>query len=167
MTSIGNNKPGRSGFTLVEIVAVIAIMGIVIGVSALSFTSWQKKNNIEAQTRDLFTVFMEARNNSFMQKKTYEVVLNTKSYVLRSYSSEGDATGIDLRSKNLTYSLTKSGSNPVVSGLSTTFDLSGLTTTNSTIIVNPVDVAAPLNCLVIFVTRINMGKMNGTTCEFK
>lgn len=167
MTSIGKNKPARSGFTLVEIVAVIAIIGVVMGVSALSFTSWRKKNNIESQTRELFTVFMEARNNSFMQKKAYEVVLEPNNYVLRSYSSEGDVLGSNLRSKNLTYTLTKNGTSASVSGLATKFDLSGYTTTYNTIVVNPVDAAASLNCLVVYATRINMGKMNGTTCEFK
>lgn len=169
MTSFGNIKLGRTGFTLVELMVTIAIMGIIMGISALSFNSWKKKSNIEAQTRDLFTTFMEARNNSFMQKKRHDVELEQKNYVLKSYSSESDAAGKIIRSKTLTYKLTKKGAD--ITGTKISYDSTGLTTgfgsTNFTVNVDIEDTSTSLNCLVVYVTRINMGKWNGTACEFK
>ena len=169
MNCTGYIKHGRAGFTLVELLVAIAIMGTVMGLSALSFNSWKKKSNIEAQTRDLFTTFMEARNNAFMQKKRHDVELEQKNYVLKSYSSESDAAGKIIRSKALTYKLTKKGAD--ISGTKVSYDSGGFTTgfasTNFTVNVDIDDTSTSLNCLVVYVTRINMGKWNGTACEFR
>jgi type II secretion system protein H len=163
-----------SGFSLIELVVTIAIMAIVMTISTLSFNSWQVKSKIEAQTRELFTDLSEARTNAFTQKKVYGIVFQPTSYVMKTYSSEVEyktnaaaaANGKVVASKSLKYGLTtKTGAD--ISDSSVVFDTSGFTYNLLTIFVNPVTTPAALNCVVIYSSRVNMGKINGTNCEFR
>ena len=83
------------------------------------------------------------------------------------YSSDAVANGVVVRSKSLKYGLTKAGAN--ITDTPIIFDTSGLTTsaTGFTIYVNPLSASAAVNCLVISAARVNMGKVNGSNCEFK
>jgi type IV fimbrial biogenesis protein FimT len=166
-----------SGFSLVELLVVIAIMGIVMTVSTLSFNSWQVKNNIESQTRELFTDLSEARTKAFTQKKVYGIVLQPTSYVMKTYSSEVEyisnpaaaANGTVVASKSLKYSLaTNTGAD--ISNTSVVFDTSGFTTSwfiGLSVLVGPATVPASLNCVVVSTARSNMGKINGTNCDYR
>jgi type IV fimbrial biogenesis protein FimT len=169
------NAPGRSataGFSLIELVIVIAIMGIVMTIATLNFNSWQVKNRVEGQTREILADLNEARTNSFTQKKQYGIVFQPNSYVINSYSSASAAAspltaGSMITSKTLKYGLTKAGASivdtPVV------FETSGITFDWFTIFVNQgtTNQTAAVNCIVISTARVNMGKINGTACEFK
>lgn len=165
----------NSGFSLIELVVTISIMFIMVGIVSLNFRTWQVKNKVEAQTREILVDLNEARTNSFTQKRPYGIVFQPNSYVIKSYSSSTAAaapltSGTTLVTKGLKYGLTKAGSSivdtPVV------FDTNGITFNWFTIFVNPYNPdptkeSAAVNCLVISAARVNMGKINGTTCEFK
>jgi len=167
----------NSGFSLIELMVVVAIIGIVLGISTLNFHSWQVKSKIEAQTREMYTDITEARTNAFTQKKAFGIVFQPTSYVMKSYSSEVEYSnstnavdnGIVVASKSLKYSLTTSTGGDI-SNTPILFDTTGFTTgwvSVLTVFVNPVTEPAALNCLVIYKSRANMGKINGTTCEFR
>ena len=165
----------EKGFSLMELIITIAIMGIVMGIATLSFNTWQVKNKIEAQTHEMFADISEARTNAFTQKKYYGLVFQPTSYVMKSYSSEVEiknvaaqiANGAVVASKSLSYGITKKGlditDTPII------FDTSGFTNsaTGLTIFVNPTSAAAAVNCLVLSAARTNIGKVNGSACEFK
>jgi prepilin-type N-terminal cleavage/methylation domain-containing protein len=166
-----------AGFSLIELMAVITIISIAIAISTLSFHSWQVKSKIEAQTRELFTDLSEARTNAFTQKKVYGIVFQPTSYVMKTYTSEVEynsnasaaANGRVVASKSLKYGLT-SQTGADISDSAVVFDTSGLATSwflGRTIFVNPVTEPAALNCVVIYASRVNMGKINGTSCEFR
>jgi prepilin-type N-terminal cleavage/methylation domain-containing protein len=169
MTSIKSSMSDRSGFTLIELILTISIMAILFGIATLNFQTYQKKSSIEAQTRELFAVIMEARNNAFTQKMEHGVILQEKSYDLRAYSSDADTTGTSLRQASLRNSVTSKGA--PVAGTQIRFDASGylLGTFGTTLNINITDTSTSLNCMVIHAARVNMGKWNGTTsnCEFK
>jgi type IV fimbrial biogenesis protein FimT len=161
-----------SGFSLIELIIVIAIMGIVMSIATLNFQSWQAKNRVEAQTREILADLNEARTNAFTQKKQYGIVFQPNSYVIKSYSTASAAaspltSGTIVTTKNLKCGLTKAGDSiidtPVV------FDTTGITFNWFTIFVsqNSADHSAAVNCIVISTARVNMGKINGTACEFK
>ncbi len=168
----------QAGFSLIELVVTIAIMGIVMATATLSFNSWQKKSKIESQTRELFTDLVDARTRSFTQKKVHGIIFQPNSYVMKSYSSVVEyknstaaaANGVQLLSKSLKYGLTKTNTVTAITDNSIFFDITGFTTTATgfTIVVNPVTASPNLNCLVISAARVNMGKWNATTssCVF-
>lgn len=174
----------QSGFSLIELIIVIAIMGIVMAISTISFNSWQTKSRIESQTREIYADLADARTKAFTQKKVHGIVFQPNSYVMKSYSSEVEyasitgaaANGVVISSKSLKYGITKTDTATAFTDLSVLFDITGLTSTTPststfgfTIVVNPVNISPAINCLVISVARVNMGKWNATTskCEFK
>ena len=176
--SIGRYAGGirsTSGFTLVELIIIITIIAIVTSISTLSFNSWQVKNKIESQTREIFADLSEARINAFTQKKAFGIVFQPTSYVMKNYSSETEyvnataaaANGNVVATKTLKSSLTKGGATSNITNTPVIFDTRGFTNDWLTIIVNPTTAQAALNCLVISSARVNMGKLNGTSCEFK
>jgi type II secretion system protein H len=161
-----------SGFSLIELIIVIAIMGVVMTIATINFQSWQIKNSVEGQTREILADLNEARTNSFTQKKRYGIVFQPSSYVIMSYSSASAAVapltaGNTLTTKNMKFGLTKAGASivdtPVV------FETTGITFDWFTIFVNQsgADQSAAVNCIVISTAQVNMGKINGTACEFK
>jgi prepilin-type N-terminal cleavage/methylation domain-containing protein len=161
-----------SGFSLMELLITITIMALVIAISTLSFNTWQAKSKFEAQIRELFSDISEARTNAFTQKIGYRIEFQPSNYVMKSYSTENEPknAGRTIKDKKLKYGLTlKTGSDLAVDITDHTvdFDSRGFASKNFTVIVNPLTVDSALNCLVVFVTRTNMGKINGTTCEFR
>lgn len=172
MTINNNIKSGCSGFSLIELLFTMAIMGIVLGIGTLSFRQWQVKSNIESEIREIFVDLNEARSSAFTQKCDHRIVFQPNSYVMKRYSSENESrsAGRTIVTKNLKYGLTsKSGSNLAadITDRFVEFDSGGITSNLFTVIVNPLSEDVAVNCLVIFETRVNMGKINGSTCEFK
>ena len=177
------NRPecrlNQTGFSLIELVVTIAIMGTVMAIATLSFNSWQTKNKIESQTREIFTDLADARTRAFTQKRVHGIVFQPSSYVMKSYSSEVEykystdaaTKGVQIWSKSLKYGITKTNTATAFTNANSSilFDTTGFTTTYFTVVVNPVTVSPSLNCLVIHAARVNMGKWNETTstCEIK
>jgi len=161
------------GMTLVELMVVVSIVGIMLTLSTIGFNSWQVKYNVEAQTRALYADLNEARNNAYTRKRAIGIVFQPKSYVMKSYSSpveyatdaDANANGVVLTTKDLKYGITMSGSN--ITNKSVVYDTSGLTNNWFTVFVTSTSSSAALNCIAISTARVNMGKINGTTCEFK
>lgn len=156
-----------AGLSLIELMVTIAIIGIALGMATLSFHSWQVKNKIESQTRELFTDLSETRTNAFTQKRVYGIVFQPTSYVLKSYSSESEAasSGTVVLTKSLKYGLTNAGAD--ITDTAVVFDTSGFTNNVNTIFVGPATEPAALNCLKISKSRENMGKINGSKCVFQ
>ena len=184
----GRQQPGSSselesgsynaGFTLVELMVVIAIMAIIGAISTLSFNSIQAKSKMESQTREIYADLMDARTRAFTRKKVHGIVFQPSSYVMKSYSSEieynfpNDApvkNGVVVMSKSLKYSITKTNTSTAFTDYNSSilFDITGFTTTATgfTVVVNPVTTSPNLNCLVISAARVNMGKWNATTSK--
>ncbi len=159
---------------MVELIITIAIMAIVMSISTMSFNSWVKKSHIEKQIRELFTDLSEARSRAFHEKKRFRVTFQPSGYVIKNYSSEAEpaTAGKTISDKSLKFGLTSknaSGSDLAVdiTDKFVEFDTRGWAQNNFTVIVNPLTVDSALNCLVIYDTRVNMGKINGTACRFK
>lgn len=166
----------RSGFSLLELLIAIAVMGILATIATFNFNSWQVKSKMEAQVRELQVDLNEARINAFTQKRPFGIVFQTNSYTIKSYSSLTEAAspvdnGTTVVTKNVLFALTKrSGTSTSIVSIADTpvvFDTSGTTFNWFTILVDPSKTDAAVNCIVISTTRTNMGKLNGTTCEFK
>ncbi|GAM07851.1 hypothetical protein OR1_00120 [Geobacter sp. OR-1] len=163
-----------NGVTLVELVIVIGIIAFASTIATISFRSWVIKYNVEAQTREIYNDLNRARSNAFQQKKIHSVIFQPSGYVMKTYSSQSEPTAAGqtvLRKTGLKYGLTmKSGAalNADISDYGPTYDIRGYDALgNFTLIVNPYDAGSAVNCIVISKSRVNLGRINGATCEFR
>lgn len=159
-----NNK----GFSLVELIVIIAIMGTLMAIVTLDFNSMQRKAQIERQTRELFADLNQARIDSVHRKLRHSIVMQPDSYTFKRYSSENESrnTGTILSTRNVSYQITKRTGASAADDI-TEFDIRGFTNDDDTFRINPVGTAAQVDCIVISVGRTNLGKMEGTTCVVK
>ncbi|MDD2542225.1 MAG: prepilin-type N-terminal cleavage/methylation domain-containing protein [Desulfuromonadaceae bacterium] len=182
---MGVSGSDNYGFSLIELLITIAIMGIVMGISTISFNSWQTKNKIESQVREMYADLADARSRAITQKRVHGIVFQPSSYVMKTYTSEVEykyasdpvTNGVEVMRKSLKYGITKTDTTTAFTDANSSvlFDTTGfilptaVTSFGLTVVVNPITVSPSINCLVISVARGNMGKWNETAakCEFK
>lgn len=163
-------KPSEKGFSLVELVIVIAIIGILLSIGTIAFNDWTKKYNIEKQTKELFSVINDARLRSIHSKKRHGIVLNPSQYVMRNYSSENEnrLAGRTILTKTVQYPLMKNSGGGTLAGDLFIFDTRGFIDNGVgiTILVNPANSGAAQDCIVLSEGRTNMGKLSNGVCGY-
>jgi prepilin-type N-terminal cleavage/methylation domain-containing protein len=75
----------KDGFSLVELITVMAIAGTLMAIATLQFSSYSRKAGIESQTRTIYAELMNARQQSMFRKSPYRVTLEANR--VRIYSS--------------------------------------------------------------------------------
>ena len=150
----------RHGFTLVELVMVIAIVGILLTMGMLQFSTYSRKNAIEAQVRTMYADLMTVRTQALFEKTDRAVTLTANTF---SIFASTDTSAPPVQQRNLQFSVV---SNNMPAPL--VFNSRGIVfgVNNASICVEPDDNPAGVDSLVISTTRIQMGKRNaGTACS--
>ncbi len=145
------------GFTLVELVVVIAIIAILTTIGTMQFAGYSRKTNIENQTRKLYDDIMEMRSLALYEKRNRGLRLSASSYKL--YSSETMSVN-PVTTVNLTTPITYNSGSDII------FDTRGLlkTVDNSTICVSSSNDAS-VDSVVVSMTKITLGKLDdGASC---
>ena len=158
----------KNGFSLVELVVVLAILGILMSIVTLDFNAYTRKAQIERQTRELFADINQARIDSLHRKTRHSIVLEPNSYSFKRYSSENEnqSDGTVLQTRNVSYEITiENGTS--ISTVVTEFDIRGFTNNLGTFRINPVGTTAQVDCIIIATGRTNLGKMENGSCVYK
>ncbi len=158
-----------SGISLVEMVTVLAIIGILVGIAFVSWKPIVDKYNAESQIRKMQADILQARVKAMERNKSEFIALNTGSYQIVEDTNENGA--VDASPADLWQPL-KTIKYPISAGTGTVIiDSRGLFSTPTSTLGSSISIqfntgqgSPEYDCIQILATRINVGKMNGVNC---
>lgn len=163
---------GYNAFSLIELLVIIAIVGILAGLSVASFSGLSEKYKVDNQTRKLYSDLSKVRIMALNRNRTHFVVLSATGYTAYDDSSpspDGDGTltvGSDtvVLTSGETLNLSTTAAQdflPIAwnGNAQAAFNSRGLSTTSKTICIYS-DVKPLHDCVKISATRIILGKLS-------
>lgn len=142
----------RSGFTLVEILVVIGIIGLLLSIGTIQFSRYTIKYETESQTRKLYGDLLEIRSRALFEKKSRAISLAASSY---SIYSSANTTADPVDTISLKRPITYNGG-----GADIVFDTRGMLAGSQSICASAENDAA-IDSVVISMARVQMGKRKG------
>ncbi len=92
-----HKKAYESGFTLVEIIIVMVIIGIAAGLVGVFVGSGSDKLAVRTLTKEVSAVLRYARNHAASEKKSYSFAIDREERIYKLYShstKEGEASNV-------------------------------------------------------------------------
>ena len=152
---------GQKGFSLVELLTVIAIMIVLTSIATLQFSSMVRKREIEKQTQLLYTDLAEVRQKALYEKTQRMVRLTGSEFTV--YPGTSTAAAPVIR-RTLNYPVVLSNGDAAIDIRFDTFGISD----NSTLFVcvDPASSSvAPVNSLRITATGVDLAQRKEGTCS--
>lgn len=161
----------RGGFTLVEILIVIAIVTILLTMGITSFQGLSEKYRVESETKQLYADLMNARGRAMQRKRVFFVQISGNGYATYEDTSPApDGDGVLTGADKLTASA--NGLNAIVTDLpgappGFTFNRDGIASVAAGTIRFTSTEQPDYDCVTIRPTRIKTGKFTGGVCVEK
>ena len=177
MTRFRTKMMDSRGFSLLELLVVIAIFSTLLAIGTVSGKQWLDKYHVESQMRTLHTDLMATRARAMEKNRIHFIVLDTGVYQIFEDKNDSGGNAPDagdnppLETKTMDY-FPKTSSTIAGYPVTIIMDERGLisTSTNSLISAASIpfdtrDTAPEYDCLQLYATRINIGRMNGANCN--
>ncbi|MDQ6951740.1 MAG: GspH/FimT family pseudopilin [Mariprofundales bacterium] len=87
----------QTGFTLIEVMMVVAIAGILVAIAVPSYSTWRQSLGLSAATNTLMGHLKQARHLAISENRSVKIVITAHQYIFDS--------GSNSTNKNLTVSM--------------------------------------------------------------
>lgn len=87
---------GRDGFTLIELIIVLVLIGIMTGIAGMYVGRGTGTLDLKKFTKEISSVMRYARSHAVSEKRIYCLVIDREERMLRLYSEEPDYTDVVL-----------------------------------------------------------------------
>jgi len=155
------------GMTLIELMTVVAILGVLLVVLGFSFQGWLAKYRVEDQTKRLYADISDARARSMQKKRMTFVRLDANRYrTFEDTNTAPDGNGaLDLAADtavadtNTAYTIDPT--------MTFSFDREGLASFTGSIRLVSTNLSPDYDCITVQTTRIRIGRFDGAICQEK
>jgi prepilin-type N-terminal cleavage/methylation domain-containing protein len=160
-TAVGKMEKGEDmkdrGITIVELIVSIAVVGILMGLSYISFDDWVTRYKVEKATREFYADMMEARITAMAKCRDHFIVMEPDRYTLYEDRNENGGPDADeampTYPKKVEYRLRWNGI-----GAQFGFSGRGMVTSSKTVWFET-STQPEYDCMRVSMTRIILGKM--------
>jgi prepilin-type N-terminal cleavage/methylation domain-containing protein len=172
------------GITLIELIIVLAIIGVLAVAFGFSFQGWIGRYKIESEFKEMYVDLMNAKTRAMSRNRTHFITLATTQYTIRedidpwpngdglltandSVRPAGYNDSIPFLQKNL------EANHPIIwsNAGDTQVDINTRGVSNEDkVICSNTDIESDYDCIAISASRVNLGKLttripDGGACD--